>query len=67
MTAMEHQERPKRGHRERSVDPISVAVLIVAVVSFGLMLTGVLGRGTTPLALIIPIALAIFAVATFRK
>lgn len=67
MTAMEHREKAQGKNRERSIDPISLAVLIVALFSLGFILFGVLARGTTPWVILAPLSLGAFALLTIKK
>lgn len=52
---------------DRRIDFISVAVLVVAVIAVALVAVGMARSGTTALALVPPVALAVWAAVTIRQ
>ncbi len=57
-----HQERLTRRPRAKRLDPVSLAVLFVAIVLVGLALVGIGVRGTEPWIVIPPLLLGCFAI-----
>ena len=58
---------PRATKRAHNVDPVSVVVLCLAVIGGVLVFAGVILRGTSMLAMIPPIALAVWAASTLRR
>lgn len=55
------------GRDRRKLDTLSAVLLVVALVVFAAVLTGMAAWGTSPLWLLPPAALAIWNLATLRK
>ena len=66
MTMIRHHRRRRRSFLD-GVDLLSLALLFVALVATTLALIGIAVRGTTPLVLILPVALGVWSILSLRR
>lgn len=66
MTAAHHREG-RHNSKQNRVTYGNVAIIFVLAVALGLVLVGVAVRGTSPLALVLPTAIACFTIASMRR
>lgn len=65
MTAAHHREGRHNPKQHRAAYG-NVAIIFVLTVALGLVLVGVAVRGTSPLALVLPLVIAYFTITSMR-